>query len=121
MGGLVAFEDVLAAAKELPYREKLKLATKLLQLAAKEEEQAHPEGRAGNPAPRGEDLTAYVGERLHKLRPSKRSGVENAIVAMFQFQGGISDEDVNVIIADLMREQYLSFDGTRVVYPTTKA
>lgn len=118
----MAFDEVLQAARELPYRDKLKLATKLLQLAAKEEEQEHPDGRAGTPAPRGEkDLTAYVGDRLQKLRPGKRSGVVNAIVAMFQFQGGISSDDVDRLIDGLARDGYLSFDGPRVVYPSVKA
>jgi len=114
----MSFDDVLSDAKALPYREKLKLATKLLQLAAKEEEQLHPDERSGTTAPRGEeDLTKYVADRLYKLRPGKRAGVVNAIVAMFQFQGGISEDDVESLIADLQSEGYLSLDGGRVVYP----
>jgi hypothetical protein len=59
----------------------------------------------------------YVIERLDKLRPSKRKTLLNSIRAMYQFQGGVSDEDQETIIAKLEKKKFLKIEGNnRVTY-----
>ncbi len=118
----MTYDDVSKAAAGLPYRDKLRLALLMIQLASKEEEQQNPESRAGEPSQRIDDeLTRYVAERLYKLRPSKRDTVLNSIGAMFQFQGGISANDKAAVLRALEKGGYLSFDGDRVVYPRSNS
>lgn len=118
----MAYDEVSKGALELPYRDKLRLAQLMIQLASKEEEQQNPEPRASQQSQRIDDeLTRYVAERLYKLRPSKRETVLNSIGAMFQFQGGISADDKAGVLVALEDGGYLSFDGDRVVYPASKS
>jgi hypothetical protein len=62
-------------------------------------------------------MAGYVAERIIKLRPGKKSGVLNAIGAMFQFQGGVSDQDKEAIVKELIRRKVLTIDASdRVTY-----
>jgi len=58
----------------------------------------------------------YVKERLLKSKPSKRQSLTNFINAMFQFQGGITDSDVEKLIAKLIKDKLISIDGSKVIY-----
>jgi hypothetical protein len=118
----VTYDEVSKAALVLPYRDKLRLALLMIQLASKEEELQNPQRRAAEPSQAIDDeLTRYVAERLYKLRPSKRDTVLNSIAAMFQFQGGISAADKEAVLSSLQSRGYLSFNGDRAVYPAGKA
>ena len=110
--------DVIAlACEQLNYRDKLRLAQLLIQLARKEEETANPQVRVetkpiikdkpeviANIPTEPADTINYIVERLLKLRPSKRKTLVNSIKAMYQFQGGISDTDVEKIITNLQKK-----------------
>jgi hypothetical protein len=64
------------------------------------------------------DLIQYVGDRLRKLRPSKKEALFNSIGAMFQFQGGISDLDKERIFSELQRARYIDVGKNgRIHYP----
>lgn len=105
--------------ESLGYRDKLKLAQLLIQLARKEEEAQSPAGRtvASFEGPQGQDLVEYAAERLAKLRPGKRAALMNSLDAMFQFQGGIGSTDKERLIADLQKAGHLSIDvAGRVQY-----
>lgn len=115
------YEDIAQHARELGYREKLKLAQLLLQLAVKEEEEQNPEKRDSAPTRTGkpEDTVEYVAARLLKLRPNKKEGVLNSIAAMYQFQGGISDADKERLFTSLVRHGYIRQEpNNRVSYPS---
>ena len=105
----MTYEDIAKLAERLCYRGKFRLAQLLIQLGRKEEEEQYPETRKAA-TPSGEDLTQYVYERLVKLRPSKTTGLLNAIGTMFQFQGGISDADKNRIVVELQKHGHISID-----------
>jgi hypothetical protein len=118
--GEMKYEDIAQHAKDLSYREKLKLAQLLLQLAMKEEEEQNPDKRklsfpgGGDPS----DNIEYVAARLLKLRPVKKEGVLNSIAAMYQFQGGISDADKERIFSGLVKQGYIRIEpNKRVSYP----
>ena len=111
--------DVIAlACEQLSYRDKLRLAQLLIQIARKEEETENPQNRAKqevleNAKTKKEplkelDTIEYVVGRLLKLKPVKRQSLINSIKSMFQFQGGISDSDINKIISELQKRKYSS-------------
>jgi len=114
------YDKLCKQVEQLSYRDKFRLAQLLIQLARKEEEQAHPERRqsATPTAKFNPDLIQYVAERLRKLKPSKKEALFNSIGAMFQFQGGISDSDKEKIFSELHKARHIDV-GTngRIQYP----
>ena len=50
--------------------------------------------------------------KMSVLRSGKKSGVLNAIGAMFQFQGGVSDQDKEAIVKELIRRKVLTIDAS---------
>ena len=100
---------------KLSYRDKFRLAQLLIQLARKEEEENNPDDRISTQGLLGS--IEYVGERLLKSKPSKKAALLNFIGSIFQFQGGISDEDKEAIVAELQKKKWLSIDKNgRVSY-----
>lgn len=62
------------------------------------------------------DLVGYAASRVLKLRPGKKTGLENSIKAMFQMQGGITDEDIDDVIVGMEKKGYISIDDNRITY-----
>ena len=116
----MSYDEIARSAMNLSYREKLRVALTLIQVACKEEEAQNPDarssvGRAGAPAP---ELVQYVADRLRKLKPSRRAAVLNSIGAMFQFQGGVSDTDKEAFISGLVKGRHIVVEANdRVRYP----
>jgi hypothetical protein len=119
--------DVIAlACDQLSYRDKLRLAQLLIQTARKEEENANPQNRAepkaiekpkANAKPSTDiDVIEYVVERLMKLKPVKKQSLANSIKAMFQFQGGIAESDIDKIISELQKRKYIKIEQNSVSY-----
>ena len=116
----MTYSELSEAITSLSYRDKFRLAQLLIQLARKEEEEQYPQQRApatpnlGSPS----ELTAYVAERIKKLRPTKKEALLNSINAMFQFQGGISEQDRDKVVAALQKKRHITIDSNnRVAYP----
>jgi len=108
------------AFEQLGYRDKLRLAQLLIQLARKEEEEQNPKKRkiASASAPSDPELIQYVADRLKKMKPSKKEALLNSIGAMFQFQGGISDADKEEILSELVRRNHIIVtENNRIGYP----
>ena len=124
------FDKLAALCEELSYRDKLRLAQLMIQMARKEEEEGNPQSRISTtsssklaPVKTPAELIIqekptieYVAERILKLKPSKRTSLLNSIGAMFQFQGGISDEDKEEIIKKLLNMKVISFENNKVIY-----
>lgn len=123
---ILTYQEISKACEVLGYRDKLRLAQLLIQLARKEEEIQNPQSRndlkavknnavSENPA---EDINSiqYVTGRLPKLRPTKKKSLLNSIRAMYQFQGGVSEKDIEAIIADLEKQKFLKIENNRVIY-----
>lgn len=119
--------DVIAlACEQLSYRDKLRLAQLLIQTARKEEENTNPQNRSEPNAVKTEksnegslkeaDAIEYVVERLLKLKPVKKQSLINSIKAMFQFQGGISDSDIDKIISELEKGKHIKVEQNKVFY-----
>ncbi len=116
----MGYDEIAKQAERLNYRDKLRFAQLLIQLARKEEEEQNPEKRAPSATPASSDpeLIQYVAERLKKLRPTKRAALLNSIGAMFQFQGGVSDSDKERIVSELLDKGHISIrENNRVQYP----
>ena len=116
----MTYNKLAKEIERLHYRDKFRLAQLLIQLARKEEEEEHPEQRhATRPtANLDPDLIQYVADRLRKLRPSKKEALFNSIVAMFQFQGAISDLDKERIFSELQRARHIELgNNDRIHYP----
>lgn len=101
------YDEISAAARSLGYRDKLRLAQSLIQLALREEE---PHSSSVLDA-------KYVAERIQKLRPATRAKLLNSIDSMYQFRGGISHEDKEQLVEELVGSHGISIDQTgRVSY-----
>lgn len=106
---VMTYDEIAKLAEDLSYRDKFRLAQLLIQVGRKEEEEQYPDARKAA-TPSGEDLMDYVYARLVKLKPSKKAALLNAIGAMFQFQGGISDSDKDRIVEKLQKLGHISID-----------
>ncbi|PTN09699.1 hypothetical protein [Nitrosomonas aestuarii] len=116
----MGYEKISEQAEKLNYRDKLRLAQLLIQLARKEEEEENPEKRAdeATSCSSDPDLIQYVVDRLNKLRPAKRRTLLNSIGAMFQFQGGVSESDKEKILSELLDNGHISItENNCVQYP----
>jgi hypothetical protein len=122
----MTYDALALACEQLSYRDKLRLAQLLIQLARKEEENANPQNRSEtkvtekaksdeNPL-KDVNVIEYVIERLLKLKPSRKQSLINSIKAMFQFQGGISDPDLEKIISELQAHKYIRIEQNKVFY-----
>ncbi len=108
------YNEVIKQIEKLGYREKLHLAQRLLQMAIKEEEEQTPES-AG---PIDPGMLEFVAERLRKLKPSRKDAVLNSIGAMFQFRGGIPEQDKETMFAALVTARAIVVTETgKVTYP----
>jgi hypothetical protein len=121
------YDKFAKECESLKYRDKLRLAQLLIQLARKEEEIENPAKRNqltpnrkheknGEPT---KDIASiqYVMDRITKLKPSKKKTLINSIRAMYQFQGGVSEEDQEKIVKDLEKRKFLKIESNnRVTY-----
>lgn len=109
----MTYDEIATLCTQLGYNDKLRLAQLLFQLAKKDEEEQNLQGvMENNPAISGNiaNVVQDVVRRLTKLKPSKRSSLLNSIASMFQFQGGISEADKELIVSELQRLEYIRID-----------
>ncbi len=118
---IMEYNAALEAVVSLSYRDKLRLAQLLIQLARKEEEEQSvkitpkQENQSSSLKEESPDFN-YVKERLLKSKPSKLSSLQNFIDAMFQFKGSISESKRNQIIANLKKAKVLRIENNKVTY-----
>jgi hypothetical protein len=63
------------------------------------------------------ETDAYVRERIVKLKPKKKDGVVHSIKAMFQFTGGISEQEIEKVLQNLQKTKFVTIDDFgRVTY-----
>ena len=58
---------------------------------------------------------AFVKKRILKSKPKKKAGLTRFIAAMFQFKGGISDQETQTIIKNLQNEKILAIDENKQI------
>ncbi|MCI5143817.1 MAG: hypothetical protein D3909_19260 [Candidatus Electrothrix sp. ATG1] len=123
----MTYDEIVKQCEALKYRDKLRLAQLLIQLARKEEEVQHPQRRVDVDNQQRkkvsknkvDDVTSiqYVADRITKLRPGKKKTLLNSIRAMYQFQGGISEKDQERIVTELQKRKILKIEANnRVTY-----
>lgn len=107
----MTYSEIEKLAKELPYREKFRFAQAMIQMARKEEEEANV---VKNQAAGTLDDIKF---RILKSKPVKKAALENFVKAMYNFKGGVSDDDLAKIIKQLEKEKFISIDlNNRVTY-----
>ena len=57
----------------------------------------------------------FVKNRILKLKPKKKAGLIRSIAAMFQFKGGIPEQEIQTIIKNLQKEKTLAIDENNQV------
>ncbi len=58
---------------------------------------------------------AFVKKRILKLKPKKETGLIRSIAAMFQFKGGIPEQEIQTIIKNLQKEKILAIDENKQI------
>ena len=58
-----------------------------------------------------DERVLYIKERIDKLKPKKKDGLVNSIIAMFQFDGGIKPQDVNQVLQTLEQQGFFTIDN----------
>jgi len=51
-----------------------------------------------------------------KLKPVKKKSLTNSISSMFQFQGGISNIDIEKIIVELQKRKVINIANNNIIY-----
>lgn len=116
----MTYAEISREIEHLSYRDKLRLAQLLVQLARKEEEEQNPDEREPRASSDMSDpeLIQYVLDRLKKSKPTKKGALLNFLGAMFQFRGGISDSDKEKILSELLKQGHVTIGANnRVQYP----
>ncbi len=115
----MTYDRIAELCEQLGYRDKLRLAQLLIQLARKEEENQNPQKQLENSQQHFDKNSAetiqYVIKRLKKLKASKMRSLLNSINSMFQFQGGISDSEKEKIVSELQRLKHIQIDKNKNV------
>ncbi|MGB7416981.1 MAG: hypothetical protein WA902_22495 [Thermosynechococcaceae cyanobacterium] len=107
------YDEIAKFCEQLSYRDKFRLAQLLIQLARKAEEEKSPNAIESKVS--DSKTVEYVAARLQKLKPKKKATLLNSIGAMFQFQGGISDEAKATIVDELQQRKYIIIDRNSCV------
>jgi uncharacterized protein YpbB len=107
----MTYQEIESLAKSLSYRDKLHLAQTMLQMARKEEEEQN-----SSAAKFAAEFPNIV-ERLKKSKPAKRKPLSSFIKNMFNFKGGITDEEIESVISQLQKQNIIAIDDVgRVTY-----
>ncbi len=118
----MSYKVVKLACEGLPVPEKLKLAQYLIQSALHTTENQHTENQhTGQPPPAtalsANTMLSAIEERVLKSRPSKTHTMQNFIRAMFQYRGGITDEDIDSIVLRMSKQNIFKIVDNRIIYP----
>ena len=107
----MTYQELESLAKSLSYRDKLHLAQSMLQMARKEEEEQN-----SSTAKFAAEFPNIV-ERIRKSKPGKRKSLSSFIKDMFNFRGGITDEDLDGVVSQLQKQKVIAIDDAgRVTY-----
>lgn len=107
----MTYQEIESLAKSLSYRDKLHLAQSMLQMARKEEEEQN-----SSTAKFAAEFPNIV-ERIRKSKPGKRKSLSSFIKDMFNFRGGITDEDLDGVVSQLQKQKVIAIDDAgRVTY-----
>lgn len=123
----MSYEVIALACEKLSYRDKLRLAQLLIQAARKEEEQENPQKRINQQEDKKNlktqknisqevSIIDYAIERISKLKPTKKKSLLNSIKSMFQFQGGISESDMEKVVSELQKRKLIKLENNKVHY-----
>lgn len=107
------FKAIKRHCASLSYEDKLRLAQFLTQSAKQEAPRYDDDDESAGGYV--DDVT-FVKNRLRKLHPKKKVGLMNSVRTMFQAHGGISDNEIEIIINELEDIGFLSVDENKILY-----
>lgn len=126
------YDEIVLLCKKMTYRDKLRLAQLLIQLARKEEEEIannkvqnlNQENKKketqvvkNKKSDDNVDKFQYIIERLKKSKPKKLNSLQSFITSMFQFKGGISNIERDKIVSELQKNKFIKIDSnSKVTY-----
>lgn len=105
---VLTIEDIVLACEKLSLKDKLKLLATLNQVIKKQ--QSNVKSLDKN----SENKTEYIAARIFKTRPAKKAALMNSIKTMFQ--DDITDEDIEKIIFDLQKRNFIKIVENKVTY-----
>lgn len=100
----MTFDEIKKEAENLSAHDKLILAQIMLQMAIREQE-----NKDASETKQVFDIEA-IKNSLSKLKPGKLKSLQNSIKTLFNFKGGISDNDVEMIVKKLQKSKFLKID-----------
>lgn len=106
------FKAIKRKCVNLSYEDKLRLAQFLTQTAKQEAPKSDDDEVMGGYV---DDVT-FVKNRLKKLHPKKKVGLMNSVRTMFQAQGGITDNEIEIIINELEDIEFLTVEENKIIY-----
>lgn len=112
----MAYDEIAALCEQLGYKDKLRLAQLLIQLARKEEETQNPQSQIESypkdlfKPQNNEEEVQSVFEKIVKFKPKTRKRLKNVIRNNCKFKGEISE-----IISELQRLNYIQIDTNNQV------
>jgi hypothetical protein len=108
------FKAIKRKCVNLNYEDKLRLAQFLTQSA--KQEAPHYDDDDESAGGYVDDVT-FVKNRLRKLHPKKKPALMNSIRTMFQAHGGITDNEIEIIISELEDMDFLTVEENKILYP----
>lgn len=105
---VLTIENIVLACEKLSLKDKLKLLATLNQVIKKQ--QSNVKSLDKN----SENKTEYIAARIFKTRPAKKAALMNSIKTMFQ--DDITDEDIEKIIFDLQKRNFIKIVENKVTY-----
>lgn len=123
----MTYTEISVLCEQLSKNDKLRLMQSLIVQVMREDEEQQPKSQIppkqtlvkeeGVAKEKFENLHHDVLERLLKSKPGKKAALQNFIAAMFQFRGGISENEIETIIKDLQRMRHIQIDpNNKVTY-----
>lgn len=122
---LMTYTEISVLCEKLSKNDKLRLMQSLIVQVMREDEEKQPKVQIPPKQTsvkekvivkeKFENLHYDVLERLLKSKPGKKTTLQNFIAAMFQFRGGISENEIETIIKDLQRMKYIQIDSNNKV------
>lgn len=120
----MTYNEISVLCEKLSKNDKLRLMQSLIVQVMREDEVQQPKLQVrvqtatkvdASSKTNFENVHTEILERLLKSRPGKASTLKNFIAAMFQFRGGISDQEIETVIKDLQKMKRIHIDSSNKV------
>jgi hypothetical protein len=102
------YDEIVEIVSQLDHQDKLKLSQFLVKIL-KDEKDNNEEGN------KLRDID-FIVTRIRKSKPLTYPKLVNFIKTMFNFQGGIDDSEINLIIDNLYKNRVIEVQNNKIIY-----